>query len=72
MSSLEGFLSECRAAMGAHRAQSHVHKIVTRAISDPAAVLRELGEPERAGMRTLYRADNLTVLKIVHPCNRSP
>ena len=35
------------------------------AVTDPSAVLRGLGAPERAGVTPLYQSDNLTVLNVV-------
>jgi hypothetical protein len=38
---------------------------VSRAISDPATVLKELGEPQRSELKTLYRSDDLTILNVI-------
>lgn len=66
MFDVDGFVADCRAALaedpGTHRA---VREVVARAVSDPAAVLRGLGEPARAGVTKLYHAPDLTVLHIV-------
>ncbi|TDG20104.1 hypothetical protein E2C05_27265 [Paracraurococcus ruber] len=60
------FIEDCRAALsadpGSHRA---VREVVARAVADPGAVMRALGEPRRAGVTGLYRAPDLTVLHIV-------
>ena len=49
-------------AEGGHHA---VLEVVQRIVSDPAAVLRTLGEPQRAGVGRLFVSDELTVLNIV-------
>ena len=59
---LDRFLDECRAAEASQQA---VHDVVARAVSDRPAVLRELGEPARAQIETLYRSDTLTVLNVI-------
>ena len=41
-----------------------MREVVARAVADPAAVLRRLGEPDRAGLHALYRAHDLTILNI--------
>lgn len=42
-----------------------VREVVSRAVSDPAAVLKALGEPKRGEMQTLYRANDLTILNVI-------
>src|SRR5512139_2902034 len=42
-----------------------VREVVRRAVADPAAVLRGLGEPSRAGIQPLYRSAGLTILNVV-------
>jgi predicted metal-dependent enzyme (double-stranded beta helix superfamily) len=42
-----------------------VREVVARAVSDPAAVLKGLGEPQRAGLHKLYQSRDLTVLNVV-------
>src|SRR5262249_26033314 len=39
--------------------------VAARAVSEPAQVLKGLGEPERAGVQTLYRSDTLTILNVI-------
>lgn len=65
MFSLEQFASDCRAALKENAGQAAVREVVARAVSDPAAVLKTLGEPQRAEMQTLYRADDLTILNVI-------
>ena len=60
----ERFIEECKAAVGRKDAQAAIRELVARAVSDPKAVLRTLGEPKRAGVETLYKADDLTILNL--------
>jgi predicted metal-dependent enzyme (double-stranded beta helix superfamily) len=65
MFDLDQFVADCRAALAADKSPKHVRDVVARAVADPASVLKALGEPERAGLHTLHRSDDLTVLNIV-------
>jgi predicted metal-dependent enzyme (double-stranded beta helix superfamily) len=60
----ERFIEDCRAALaqGGHCA---VEERVARAVSEPGAVLKGLGEPTRAGVNTIYHAPDLTILNLV-------
>ena len=62
----ERFIEECRAALKERERDTHaaVRELVARAVSDPAQVVRALGEPQRAGVETIYRADDLTILNL--------
>jgi predicted metal-dependent enzyme (double-stranded beta helix superfamily) len=42
-----------------------VREVLARAVADPAAVMKTLGEPQRAEMKALYRSDDLTVLNVI-------
>lgn len=59
------FVEECIAARAADPSHKAVREVVARAVSDPAAVLKGLGEPRRAEVITLYRSPELTVLNLV-------
>ena len=65
MFDLEQFVADCRAALSADRSHKYVHEVVARAVSDPTAVLKALGEPKRAGIQELHRAPDLTVLNVI-------
>ena len=65
MFDVERFVADCCAAASADPTHKSVREVVARAVSDPAAVLRGLGEPKRAEIHTLHRADNLTVLNVI-------
>ena len=65
MFDLDRFLGEsCAAAAGA-TAQQAVGEVVGRAVEEPSAVLRALGEPQRAEVRTLHRSADLTILNVI-------
>ena len=61
----EQFVADCRAAIKDDTSHKAVRELVAEAVSDPGAVLKGLGEPERAGVHKLYHSDELTVLNLV-------
>jgi len=62
---LERFIEECRAAHAADPTHKAVREVVARAVSDPAAVLKMLGEPRRGEVQKLYHSPTLTILNVV-------
>jgi predicted metal-dependent enzyme (double-stranded beta helix superfamily) len=60
----QGFIEACRAALKERNAQAAIRELVQRAVSEPGAILRALGEPKNAGVNKLYVADDLTVLNL--------
>jgi predicted metal-dependent enzyme (double-stranded beta helix superfamily) len=58
------FIEECQAAVKESDALSAVNELVARVVSEPAQVLRALGEPERSGVQTIYKANDLTILNV--------
>ena len=42
-----------------------VREVVARAVSDPNAVLKGIGEPKRAEVQKLYHAPDLTILNVI-------
>ena len=65
MFSIDQFIADCRAARAADASHKAVREVVARAVAEPGAVLKALGEPKRAELQTLYRGDELTVLNLV-------
>lgn len=59
------FVSKCRAALNEDRPQPVLREIVSEAVRDKAAVIGELGEPNRASLDMLYHGDDLTVINVV-------
>jgi predicted metal-dependent enzyme (double-stranded beta helix superfamily) len=65
MFDLDQFIVNCRAGLAADQSHKFVREVVARAVSDPAALLKGLGEPTRAGLHRLYQSDDLTILNVV-------
>ena len=65
MADLERFIADCRAAHAADRAHKAVREVVARAVADPGAVLKWLGEPKRGEVQKLYHSPELTILNVV-------
>ena len=62
MFELERFVGDCRAAVAGADGPRAVRELVAEALSEPGAVAAALGEPMQAGIRTLHRASDLTIL----------
>jgi predicted metal-dependent enzyme (double-stranded beta helix superfamily) len=58
------FIEDCCTAL-AQGGQPAVQEVVSRAVREPGAVLKGLGEPVRAGLNTLYHSGDLTILNLV-------
>ena len=65
MFDLDRFKTECSAAATGSAALKAVRDVVARAVEDPQAVLKALGEPRRAEVQTLHRSRDLTILNVV-------
>src|SRR5262250_2170141 len=65
MFDLDCFITECRAALVADPSHKLVREAVARVISEPAAVVKGLGEPKRAEIQKLYHASDLTILNVI-------
>src|SRR5262245_48500510 len=65
MFDVDRFVADCRNAASQDSSHKSVREVVARAVSDPTQVLKGLGEPHRAGVQTLYRSDNLTILNVI-------
>jgi len=62
---LDQFIADCRSARDTDPSHKLVHEVVARAVSDPSAVLKGLGEPKRAEVCKLYHSDTLTILNVI-------
>ena len=60
----ERFIADCRAALKESNAQAAIKELVAKAVSEPAQLLKVIGEPTRAGVETYYKADDLTILNL--------
>lgn len=65
MFSTEQLISDCQAALAESDAQAAVNEIVKRAVREPGQIIHALGEPRLAGIETLYRGPDLTVLNVL-------
>src|SRR5258708_828079 len=62
---VDHLVEDCRNALAADRTHKSVRDVVARVVSEPASILKTLGEPVRAGLGTLYRSPDLTILNVV-------
>jgi predicted metal-dependent enzyme (double-stranded beta helix superfamily) len=65
MFDLDTFVADCRAALSESTPELAVRELVARAMAQPAEVERALGTPSRAGVATLYRSAELSILNPV-------
>jgi predicted metal-dependent enzyme (double-stranded beta helix superfamily) len=65
MFDLAQFIAECRSALREDASHKLVREVVARAVSEPRAVLKALGDPKRAEMQKLYQSDDLTILNVI-------
>ena len=62
---LDRFITDCRLALAEDQSHKSVREVVARAVSDPASVLKGLGEPRRAEVQKLYHSEDLTILNVI-------
>ena len=66
MFSLDNLIADCQKAVaGGRTAQAEVRDILTKAVSEPESVLKELGEPEKGGVVKLHDSDDLTIINVI-------
>lgn len=65
MFSLENFIEDCRSALKVDRSHRLVQEVVQQAVSDPASIMKSIGEPSRGQLQKLYHAPDLTILNVV-------
>jgi predicted metal-dependent enzyme (double-stranded beta helix superfamily) len=63
MFDVDQFVADLRATLG-ERSRIATKEVVARAVSDPAAIVRALGEPDKPGVKVLHKAPDLTVLTL--------
>jgi predicted metal-dependent enzyme (double-stranded beta helix superfamily) len=59
------FIADCQEAVRLGSAHAPAREVVARAVAEPGAVLAELGAPRRAGIETIHRAPDLTILNVI-------
>jgi predicted metal-dependent enzyme (double-stranded beta helix superfamily) len=62
---VERFIAAVKEARKEADSQLAVQEVLARAVGDPAAVLAGVGEPIEAGIHTLHRAADLTILNVI-------
>lgn len=65
MFDLDRFIEDCEAAVRADPSHKAAREVLQRVNSDPAAILKALGEPTKAGVVPLHKSPTLTVLNVV-------
>jgi predicted metal-dependent enzyme (double-stranded beta helix superfamily) len=64
---LDTFITDVKTARRDSGGQAAVEEVLRRAISDPAAIMAELGEPEEADLHRIYSDDDVTILNVIWP-----
>lgn len=64
MFDLDQFIADLRAAL-IERSRQAVNEVVARTVSNPTALLRCIGEPEKPCLQVLLSAPDLTVMNVV-------
>ena len=67
MFDVEEFVADCQTAMAEGQAALAVKEVLERAIARPSEIDEALGSPERGGIVTLHRSQELTVLQVLWP-----
>jgi predicted metal-dependent enzyme (double-stranded beta helix superfamily) len=64
---VHSFVEDCRRANqeAAADKQAAIREVLSRAMSEPRALLAAVGDPQKGGIQTLYRSVDLTILNIV-------
>ena len=65
MFDLDQFKADCRAAAAERSGAQAVREVLAKTVEDPAGVLKTIGEPSRAGIQTLHRSADLTILNVI-------
>jgi predicted metal-dependent enzyme (double-stranded beta helix superfamily) len=64
MFDLDQFIADLRATLP-EKSRQPMKEVVARAVSDPAALMRTIGAPDKAGVQVLHRSPDLTVLNLL-------
>lgn len=65
MFEVEQFIEDCKRASAEAESRKAVDEIVSRAVAEPSAVLKALGEPKKALVEKLYHSSELTILHLL-------
>ena len=55
MFNLDNFVTDCRSAVRRDPTHNSVTELLTRALEDPAALVKALGEPKKSGITPIYQ-----------------
>ncbi|WP_215225797.1 hypothetical protein [Echinicola shivajiensis] len=58
---MQKFIEECIEANKESNPQEAVKEVLTRALSDPSKILKNIGEPREAGLKVFLRSKELTI-----------
>ncbi len=64
MFDLDRFIADLRATLS-ERSRQPMKEVVARAVSDPASLIRAIGEPAEAGVQVLHKSPELTVMNLL-------
>ncbi len=64
---IDRFVADVKDARRDTGGQAAVEEVLRRSVSDPGAILTELGEPEEADLHRLYSDDDVTILNVIWP-----
>src|SRR5215211_6250371 len=64
MFDLDQFITDLRATLP-EKSRQPMKEVVARAVADPIALMRAIGEPDKAGVQILHRSPDLTVLNLL-------
>ena len=59
------FVADCRSAVDMNPSHTAVVDVLEKAMADPAAVTRRLGEPTESGIQPLYKSADLTIVNVI-------
>ncbi|HVC63568.1 MAG TPA: hypothetical protein VND19_24780 [Acetobacteraceae bacterium] len=63
MFDLDQFIADLRVTL-AEQSRQAMREVVARAVADPASLFRQLGEPDKGGIKVLHHATDLTVINV--------
>jgi predicted metal-dependent enzyme (double-stranded beta helix superfamily) len=64
MFDFDRFIADLRATPS-ERSRQPMKEVVARAVSDPAALIRAVGEPDKPGVQVLHKSPDLTVVNLL-------
>jgi len=60
----EGFIDSCRTALKDTDPRAAIEELVARTVKQPGLIMHALGEPKRASVNVIYKAEDLTILNL--------